>query len=82
MPQRDGEAGRRALAASREVSANRTTGAAQTGPSKRPRAVTLLKKRLQGCADIGILYTPNSRINGVTNHSLALIQRTQREILT
>jgi chromatin remodeling complex protein RSC6 len=37
---------------------------------------------LQGCADIGILYTLNSRIEGVTHHSLALIQRTQREIHT
>ena len=43
---------------------------------------TLVKKRLQGCADIGILYTPKSRIDGVTNHSLALIQRTHREIHT
>jgi chromatin remodeling complex protein RSC6 len=82
MPQRDGEAGRRALAALRKVNANRMTGAARTGPSECPRVATLAKKRLQGCADIGILYTPNSRIDGAPNHSLALIQRTQREIHT
>ena len=82
MPRRDGGARRRALAASLEVSANRTTGAARAGRSECPRVATPAKKRLQGCADIGILYTLNSRIDGVTNHSLALIQRTQREIHT
>jgi len=82
MPQRHGEAGRRALAALRYVNANLMAGAARAGRSECPRVATLAKKRLQGCADIGILYTPNSRIDGVTNHSLALIQRTQREIHT
>ena len=40
---------------------------------------TVAKNPLQGCADIGILYPLNSRLEGVTYHSLALIQRTQRE---
>src|SRR3989337_446167 len=82
MPQRDGDARRRTLAALNEVGANWTTGAARAGRSERPRVATLAKKRLQGCADIGILYTPNSRIDGAPNHSLALIQRTYREIHT
>jgi hypothetical protein len=82
MTQRHGDTRWWALAAVLEVSANRTTGAARTGCSECPRVATLAKKRLQGCADIGILYTPNSRIDGVNNHSLALIQRTQREIHT
>ena len=82
MPQRHGEAGRRALAALRDVNANLMAGAARAGRSECPRVATLAKKRLQGCADIGILYTPKSRIDGVTNHSLALIQRTHREIHT
>jgi hypothetical protein len=82
MPQRHGEAGRRALAALRDVNANLMAGAARAGRCECPRVATVAKKRLQGCADIGILYTPNSRIDGAPNHSLALIQRTQREIHT
>jgi chromatin remodeling complex protein RSC6 len=66
----------------RDVNANRMAGAARTGRSECPRVATLAKKCLQGCADIGILYTPNSKIDGVTNHSPALIQRTHWEIHT
>jgi len=68
MPQRDGDACRRTLAAAPEVGANRMNGTARTGQSKCPRMATLAKKRLQGRVDIGILYSPISRLEVVTNH--------------
>src|SRR3970040_575585 len=68
MPWWDGDAGRRALAASLEVSANRTVDIARAGQSRCPRVATLEKKRLQGCADIGILYSPTSGLEVVTTH--------------
>ena len=68
MPRGHGDARRRTLAAAPEVGANRTNGAARAGRGRCPRMATLAKKRLQGRVDIGILYSPISRLEVVTNH--------------